>query len=335
MADKLPKILLLGSTGAAGKAIASALIENTQSFETIAFFTSPESANTKKDIFDGYRDKGIKVIASDLEDDNYISGLFKEYDVIVSALGRNALQLQSRLVDLIAALPPLSSGRPRRLYPSEYGTDIRYDPKTSPHERPHQLKLKTRAHIEEVARAGKIEFTYIVTGPFLDTFFKARAGGLAGYDASKNTFGIVGAIDVAHQHIISGTTYADTGRFLVSSLLTPEASRNATLRVASINAKPAEQLTAFEEILGKKLDVSYTPLEEFRQLEQQAWAKSQPDATVYTLTRIWYEGGSDFTRKPVAVYLRDGQEVEDENLSQQLFKDVPKNSLVDVIKSVL
>lgn len=133
MADKLPKILLLGSTGAAGKAIASALIENTQSFETIAFFTSPESANTKKDIFDGYRDKGIKVIASDLEDDNYISGLFKEYDVIVSALGRNALQLQSRLVDLIAALPPLSSGRPRRLYPSEYGTDIRYDPKTSPH----------------------------------------------------------------------------------------------------------------------------------------------------------------------------------------------------------
>lgn len=107
------------------------------------------------------------------------------------------------------------------------------------------------------------------------------------------------------------------------------------MRVASINAKPAEQLTAFEEILGKKLDVSYTPLEEFRQLEQQAWAKSQPDATVYTLTRIWYEGGSDFTRKPVAVYLRDGQEVEDENLSQQLFKDVPKNSLVDVIKSVL
>lgn len=55
---------------------------------------------------------------------------------------------------------------------TEYGTDIRYDPVTSPHgrppfgkyvgsiadsslltEKPHQNKLKTRAHIEALGRS--------------------------------------------------------------------------------------------------------------------------------------------------------------------------------------
>lgn len=58
---------------------------------------------------------------------------FADFEIIVSALGRNALHLQPHVVDIVAALPKLPNGHVRRFYPSEYGTDIRYDDKTSPH----------------------------------------------------------------------------------------------------------------------------------------------------------------------------------------------------------
>lgn len=253
----------------------------------------------------------------------------------------------------------------KRLHPSpfaEYGTDIKYDPVTSPHgehassrhpsclplarhdltpplsvdlEKPHQNKLATRAHIETLAKEGKIEFTYIVTGPFADTFIYARAQGRAGYDRTRGTYGIVGPSDPSQQPRISGTTYADTGRFVLSSVLTPDASANATLRVSSFDAKPAELKGALEKLEGKSFDTTYTPLDEFKQLEEKAWADNDPAATVYTLTRIWYEGGSDFTKKPRAVYVEGDKEEENKGLEEQLFKDVPRRSLEDVLKTLL
>jgi hypothetical protein len=86
-----------------------------------------------------------------------------------------------------------------------------------PHtEEPHQNKLRTREHIEELAKQGKIEFTYVVTGPFLDTFIFARAGGKVGYNREHGTYGIVGSHNKEEQRIISGTTYKDTGRCMLS-----------------------------------------------------------------------------------------------------------------------
>lgn len=79
-------------------------------------------------------------------------------------------------------------------------------------ETPHQNKLRTREHIEALAKEGKLEFTYIVTGPFLDTFVFSRAGGAVGYDRKNGTYGIIGPESAQEQPTISGTTYADTGR---------------------------------------------------------------------------------------------------------------------------
>lgn len=122
---------------------------------------------------------------------------------------------------------------------------------------------------------------------------------------------------------------------VLSSLLTPEASANATLRVSSIDAKPSEIIAALETIENKKLKTEYVTLEEFRKAEEKAWSEGAPDATVYTLTRIWYEGGSDFTRKPRALYLRDGNEEEDKRLEDQLFRDVPKPDTHEVLQPLL
>ena len=59
-----------------------------------------------------------------------------------------------------------------RFFPSEYGTDIAYNA-SSANENPHQLKLKVRAYIKELQEKspGKMEYTYVVTGPYSDLFF--------------------------------------------------------------------------------------------------------------------------------------------------------------------
>jgi NmrA-like family len=58
-----------------------------------------------------------------------------------------------------------------RFFPSEYGTDVAYNA-SSAHEKPHQGKLKVRAYIKELQEKnpGKLEYTYVVVGPFSDWF---------------------------------------------------------------------------------------------------------------------------------------------------------------------
>lgn len=43
---------------------------------------------------------------------------------------------------------------------------------------------------------------------------------------------------------------------------------------------------------GEKWDVSYTGLADLKRLETEAWEGGNPAATVFTLRRIWTEGGT-------------------------------------------
>ncbi|EJU04125.1 NADP-binding protein [Dacryopinax primogenitus] len=332
MATKLEKVLLIGSTGTIGYHILHAFLPKVASFKRVAIFTSQNTVGTKKELVDKVKASGVEVIVGDLGNEAQVKETFSGFDTIVSALGRGALHLQSNLISIAASLTP-----PKRFFPSEYGTDIRYSPVTSPSEIPHQNKLKVRAHIEALAREGKITYTYVVTGPFADTFFISRMPRI-GLNMGNGTYGIVGPEDAEKQEKISGTTYSDTARYVLSAVQAPpETTKNATLRVSSFTAKPAELLKGFESVLGKKLNTIYTPLDELRKLEKEKWAEKDPYATVYTLNRIWYEGGSDFSRKPVALYLdeKTGEDVEDEERSKHLFEDVPKRSLEEVIKEIV
>jgi NmrA-like family len=54
-----------------------------------------------------------------------------------------------------------------RFFPSEYGTDIEYSPKSAS-EKPHQQKLKVRKYM---ATVKDLEWTYLVTGPYSDLYF--------------------------------------------------------------------------------------------------------------------------------------------------------------------
>jgi hypothetical protein len=69
-------------------------------------------------------------------------------------------------------------------------------------------------------------------------------------------------------------------------------SRNRALKVNSFTTTPNEILAEFEKQTGAKWEVSYTPLDELRVLEKEAYEKNEPYAGGITLRRIWTEGGT-------------------------------------------
>lgn len=88
-------------------------------------------------------------------------------------MGRNVIAEQINLIRLAEASPSI-----KRFFPSEYGTDIKYSPQSA-NEKPHQQKLKVRAYLESDA-IKRLEYTYLVTGPYADLYIQKSADDQAG-----------------------------------------------------------------------------------------------------------------------------------------------------------
>lgn len=199
-----------------------------------------------------------------------------------------------------------------RFFPSEYGTDIEYGPQ-SVNEKPHQLKLKVRAYIKENIK--RLEYTYVVTGPYSDMFLDVVGGDPRGgqFDLKDKKAVLVGSGDnpisltsmkeYAHHLPLSSKRHANhgcrsTGRLVVASMLHPKESRNKALKVNSFTATPHQILAEFErQTGGQKWQVSYTPLEEIKAIEKEMWDQGTPAAVGYTLRRIWAEGGTLYDKR--------------------------------------
>jgi nucleoside-diphosphate-sugar epimerase len=196
-------------------------------------------------------------------------------------LGRNAILTQIPLVKLAEASASINY-----FYPSEYGTDIEYN-SSSASEKPHQLKLQVRKYIRENTK--KLKVTYLVTGPYSDLYFGASPEPRAGtFNVKEKKATLLGTGDEK----VSFTTEKDVGRLLVAALKTPTSDTSRILKVNSFTVTPRQVLAEFEKQTGAKWEVSYTPIEELKRLEQEAWEKDSPFKTVYTLRRIWTEGGT-------------------------------------------
>jgi hypothetical protein len=91
---------------------------------------------------------------------------------------------------------------------------------------------------------------------------------------------------------ISFTTEKDVGRLLVAALKTPTEDNERILKVNSFTTTSNEVLAEFEKQTDAKWKVNHTPIDTLKKAEQEAWDKDSPFKTVYTLRRIWVEGGT-------------------------------------------
>ncbi len=79
---------------------------------------------------------------------------------------------------------------------------------------------------------------------------------------------------------------------MVAALQHPEQSLGKALRVQSFVVTPNAILAEFEKQTGAKWKVSYTTLQGLRDAEALLWQNNNPKATMFTLRRIWAEGGT-------------------------------------------
>lgn len=91
---------------------------------------------------------------------------------------------------------------------------------------------------------------------------------------------------------VSLTTMADVGRLLVGVLLHPDVCDEKAIKVNSFTTTPDEILAEFERQTGRNWEVAHASLERLKQLETEAWKKGNPLASIYTLRRIWTQGGT-------------------------------------------
>jgi hypothetical protein len=103
-------------------------------------------------------------------------------------------------------------------------------------------------------------------------------------------------------------TPCSVGKLTVKALLHPEASKNRALKVNSFTTTPLEIVAEFEKQTGDKWDVTYTSLEKLKELETAAWERKDPAATIFTLRRIWAEGGTLYEKRDNG--LIDGEDTE-------------------------
>lgn len=108
------------------------------------------------------------------------------------------------------------------------------------------------------------------------------------------------------------------GKLVVAAMLAPDVSRNATLIVNSFTCTPAEIANEYQKQTGEKWDVSTTSLEKLKELEKEAYANKSPMAALFTLKRIWTEGGTLYTH-------RDNEtlgDIEPETMEEQVRKNI-------------
>jgi nucleoside-diphosphate-sugar epimerase len=284
MATNTKNILIFGATGLIGEHITNAIVESKADFGRIAVFTSNNTIQSKAEEINSLKSRGVEIIAGDITSAEDINKALNGFDTVVSCVGRPIIHTQVQIVELMDKHPDV-----KRFFPSEYGTDIEYD-STSVDEKPHQQKLKVRAALKKVK---DLEYTYVVTGPYGD----ADGGLFLGAAPPEAESG--GTFDVKRRRAvllddgngkISLTTMRDVGKLVVAALKAPEATKNKALKVNSFTTTPKEIVAEYEKQTGQKWEVSYTSLDELKELERQAWEKQDSRAGGLTLRRIWTSG---------------------------------------------
>ena len=171
-----------------------------------------------------------------------------------------------------------------------------------------------RKYIRENVK--RLNVTYLVTGPYSDLYFAPCQDPRVGsFNVKEKKATLLGS----GEEKVSFTTMRDVGRLLVAALQTPTASSERILKVNSFTTTSNAALTEFEKQTGQKWDATYTGLEDLGNLEKEAWEKDSGLKTVYTLRRIWTEGGTLYeTRDNQKI----GLDVELETLADQVKKAI-------------
>jgi len=232
--QELKNILFVGATGWLGNAVIHAILDK-KAFRVKAIIRK-DTLTSKKDMVDSLRAKGAEIVEGEVESLADVTDAAKGCDTLVSVLGGATLFGGKEGILVEAA----KAAGVKRFVPSQFGIDCA---KVGPN-----TMLDPKNKVAEKIKECGLDYTLILIGMFYEFWW----GETTGFDWKNGKVVAVGKGDVR----VSTTMVADIARFVPEILLDPY-SKNNVIRVAGQSATHNEAIKAFEEVSGKKFEVTY------------------------------------------------------------------------------
>jgi uncharacterized protein YbjT (DUF2867 family) len=210
-------VAVAGASGNVGTATVNALLAK-------GFTVSALTRDGSKASFP----EGVKVVTIDYSSEDTMAEAFKGQDVVIVALGPHASGYHVSLVH--AAV----KAGVKRIFPCEWGGDL-----DLPINRAFPVfasKVQAQDLLKELAQQGKITYTLVENGLFLDWVFETDIGIL--FDYKK---GIAHFLDDG-KNTISASTTSTIGKAVAASLERPEQTENRTIYIQDGETSQAKLL---------------------------------------------------------------------------------------------
>lgn len=208
-ARKISKVIVAGVGGTLGAPVIKQLLS--KGFEVTALTSKPEQVK------EAYKDE-VRACKADYSSVDTLTPSLQNYDALVILLNRTALEAQTLLIDAAVA-----AGVPH-IVPSCFGQDSSIPEwRTNP---ALEEKIKMEDHVVKLAHDGKITFTGIQTGLFLDWALRVRVVLNCQGDGPTMLFD-------GGDTPLSTTSLDDIGRAVANALVESGNTKNRFLRVHS------------------------------------------------------------------------------------------------------
>ncbi|KAE8423988.1 hypothetical protein BDV36DRAFT_242483 [Aspergillus pseudocaelatus] len=220
----LRNIVLAGVSGNLGPAILTA-VSSSPSF-AVTVFTRRGSSPTVP--------SGVKTVVVNYDSIDDLTAKLRGQDAIVSTIPPTAAAAQTNLIHAAVA-----AGVPRFL-PSEFGGDL--DNPINRAAPTFAVKVEAQELLNSLAAEGKITYTVVYTGAFLD--WGLRVGFPVDPRNKKATLHDGG------ERLYTTTTLGGVGKAVVGVLDHPGRTRNRVLRVGEVVTTIQELLALSQDVVG-------------------------------------------------------------------------------------
>lgn len=260
----LDAILVVGPTGAVGKALCRALISRKSEFQRIAFFndTSRPATEEKQSLFAAFRNAGMEQVSGQYDD----TAAFVGFNCVLMPLGNHAIKYQPTIIDTA-----IKAGV-RHFYTSEWGADLSVGSNRA--QRYYQDKIITREHLEKRGRDSDtpdLGWTYIQLGRLTEWSIIKHFG----IDNANHVANIYGTPEGRQSLLPTKDAIAYTMETLRHPFSTLNNGHRRTYRFHGSSPTWNEIFDELETITGRKYTVTYHDVE--TAIEKEARAKRLGD----------------------------------------------------------
>ncbi|KAL4913613.1 hypothetical protein BDW62DRAFT_192170 [Aspergillus aurantiobrunneus] len=217
-------VVLAGISGNLGPAILSEV--SSSGLFTVTVFTRPGSSSSPP--------AGVKAVEVNYDSVADLTAKLQGQDAIVSGIPPTAAAAQTNLIHAAVA------AKVARFLPSEFGSDLdnpinRAAPVYGP-------KVVAQELLKGLAAEGKITYTFVYNGAFLDWGLKA------GFPISPREKRA--ALHDGGERLYSTSTLSAVGKAVVGVLSKPEETKNRVVRVSEAVSTLREVLALSQEVVG-------------------------------------------------------------------------------------